>query len=905
MSEGTKPKPAAPRSIIPLFTAVAVLRNNQHDVEQIIGPFLQPEISGGELIIINDGSADGTHDAVTSLLDYFSRDDVYYFENEIPRGTSLCLNMALGEARSSAFIFIDEPLELSFFDLTNALESLKNSTSAFLLPEDQSFSDVKTIRKMIGVKKLPSSLNFILRTDRIPSHQLFFNPFIDRGQSAELFLRSGLAQAHTLAPPCFFSTEKPELVISISEKDAAAVAFSLNTAKHSADIPDSSDSMYEDAVALKLDGRIADALHKCDELLTKFPEHDDALNLKIELLHRLKHFVEASEIIHQRNLQKHRKTSVSQTPAASSAILNRTSEEDSGNSSSEYDENKKPKTVALDEKSVGSKPQSDLFGSADKPANTEETTDAPSGTGSSRFKIQTESSSPDSDTDKDTGSVGKYNYADSQDESVLTKETSTVDDEAEEEERKSYEAVNRDISYTNDDSVEAEDEYSSEDESESEPEASAEPYVRPDSFRHSVIVPVTALGLDFIENFVVSLNAYGSEADTELIVIDNVCLDDTYAYLKQLEESHFFHIHVIRNKENKGFAAAVNQGIKQALGTYILVCHNDIALVSNLPKQLAAILEKNPDVGMVGPTTDNSWNEHQTVEKHADPLSCTEVPVLDSFCFCIRAEDALKMEERYGLAWYDDVHLCLEVQQRARKTVLASGVFVPHFGGGTTSQLGIEADSPLFYANQQLLNESWRFPAASPQQDEDEELHPVEELYRLGQMVNVYYPHPDHVKRIKKLFTGETEVDLRNLGKLSDIDLISFIRAMMVIDNRSFMRQFEEQLENMLDEESGLELVYFYYERHIYSRCKKHLNRIEGEPGLLRKLYNLKIAWGEREVETAVKYLADLLEQYPACPEVNAIAAQVHDFAGNKEESESFATLAKQLYPEKYREVLA
>jgi GT2 family glycosyltransferase len=77
-----------------------------------------------------------------------------------------------------------------------------------------------------------------------------------------------------------------------------------------------------------------------------------------------------------------------------------------------------------------------------------------------------------------------------------------------------------------------------------------------------------------------------THARTELIVVDNASVDDSAT---QCEAAG---ARVIRNAENRGFSAAVNQGIEAANGELILLVNPDCYLTPEYTARLAATLEE-------------------------------------------------------------------------------------------------------------------------------------------------------------------------------------------------------------------------------------------------------------------------------------------------------------------------
>ena len=75
----------------------------------------------------------------------------------------------------------------------------------------------------------------------------------------------------------------------------------------------------------------------------------------------------------------------------------------------------------------------------------------------------------------------------------------------------------------------------------------------------------------------------------ELIVIDNGSTDGTAAYLSGVQDAAAVPVTVISNRENRGFPAAINQGLQQARGEYLVLLNNDVVVTDAWLDQLVAL----------------------------------------------------------------------------------------------------------------------------------------------------------------------------------------------------------------------------------------------------------------------------------------------------------------------------
>ncbi len=85
-----------------------------------------------------------------------------------------------------------------------------------------------------------------------------------------------------------------------------------------------------------------------------------------------------------------------------------------------------------------------------------------------------------------------------------------------------------------------------------------------------------------------------------IFFVDNGSHDGSW----QRVVEHFPEVALLRNAENLGFGAGSNQGIAAALESgadAVLLVNNDVTLEQGVLERLAAVLERHPEAGLVGP----------------------------------------------------------------------------------------------------------------------------------------------------------------------------------------------------------------------------------------------------------------------------------------------------------------
>ncbi|WP_298868601.1 glycosyltransferase [uncultured Gimesia sp.] len=241
---------------------------------------------------------------------------------------------------------------------------------------------------------------------------------------------------------------------------------------------------------------------------------------------------------------------------------------------------------------------------------------------------------------------------------------------------------------------------------------------QPDYGLTSIII-VTHNQLPYTQQCIDSLRMRTDEP-YELILIDNASTDGTPDYLNTLADAR-----VILNSENRGFPAAVNQGLEVASGKNILLLNNDTLLTTGWLSRLLARLHSSAGIGIVGPVSNNVSGPQQV------PVSYTDLSSLDGFawdwgkkhdqqsmneerlvgfCMLIKREIVNQigdMDEQFGIGCFEDDDFCRRANAAGYRTVIAVDSFVHHFG--SRSFIGSGADfSGIMQENAQKYQKKWQ-----------------------------------------------------------------------------------------------------------------------------------------------------------------------------------------------------
>jgi GT2 family glycosyltransferase/lipopolysaccharide/colanic/teichoic acid biosynthesis glycosyltransferase len=120
---------------------------------------------------------------------------------------------------------------------------------------------------------------------------------------------------------------------------------------------------------------------------------------------------------------------------------------------------------------------------------------------------------------------------------------------------------------------------------------------------------------EFVSQCLLSLYRSRFDESLEIILVDNNSSDNTVGMVRE----RYPDVIIIENQKNRGFAAAVNQGVAASSGQIILLLNPDTIVEENTVRILTAYLQANPDVGCVGPKILNSDGSLQQACKRSFP----------------------------------------------------------------------------------------------------------------------------------------------------------------------------------------------------------------------------------------------------------------------------------------------
>lgn len=176
--------------------------------------------------------------------------------------------------------------------------------------------------------------------------------------------------------------------------------------------------------------------------------------------------------------------------------------------------------------------------------------------------------------------------------------------------------------------------------------------------------------------------------DFELILVQEGEDEKITTLLKEYEHDWQFKIKFVQNKIPKGFAGAMNTGLKLADKDtdYYCFLNNDTVVTPNWLDEMLKAFD-NPEVGCVSPTFSGTssrqsveWNDGREIEYVYNPLGLIGV------CFLIKKAVLDKVgqwDESFGLGGEEDYDLTIRISNAGYLLAIARKSYIYHYWGAS------------------------------------------------------------------------------------------------------------------------------------------------------------------------------------------------------------------------------
>ena len=216
---------------------------------------------------------------------------------------------------------------------------------------------------------------------------------------------------------------------------------------------------------------------------------------------------------------------------------------------------------------------------------------------------------------------------------------------------------------------------------------------------------------EFVKQCLTALGRAQFDGDLEIQLVDNDSSDGTVEMVRQL----FRHVSIIENGQNRGFAAAVNQGVAGTSGEMVLLLNPDTIVGEQSLQVLVDYLRGHPEVGAVGPKILDSDGLLQLSARRSfpgpwvafvhlsglgrlfprsrlfgrnnytylDPDSTAEIDAVSGSCMCMPRtimEEIGPFDETFFMFW-EDTDYCYRIHEAGYKVVYHPATTIVHYKG--------------------------------------------------------------------------------------------------------------------------------------------------------------------------------------------------------------------------------
>ena len=229
--------------------------------------------------------------------------------------------------------------------------------------------------------------------------------------------------------------------------------------------------------------------------------------------------------------------------------------------------------------------------------------------------------------------------------------------------------------------------------------------------------------VSFLKDCLNSLEDCTHGISYEVIIIDNHSDERTVNYLKSIKKKNYT---IIFNKENRGFAKANNQGMRIAVGDYLVLLNNDTVVTNNWLDELITVAESDEKIAIVGSLLfypnerhiqhagvrvalhhRNLWPYHtHMLEYYSDlfnEIKTEQFQVVTGACMLVKRDTVTKiglLDEGF-INGYEDVDFCFRANSKGLKVFLAHKSKVYHYESMSKGR----HDHAML--NQNLLDKKW------------------------------------------------------------------------------------------------------------------------------------------------------------------------------------------------------
>lgn len=214
-----------------------------------------------------------------------------------------------------------------------------------------------------------------------------------------------------------------------------------------------------------------------------------------------------------------------------------------------------------------------------------------------------------------------------------------------------------------------------------------------ENMRCDIILPICDQ-YEFTKSCVESIIKH-TDTPYRLIVINNGKDPDTKVFLDELETNNSVDTIVVHNKRNIGWVKALNKGLELSDAPYVCFQNNDTIVTKNWLRKLIGILKSQGNFGLINPTWEGrpkgiSIDRYNEIVEGKGKKRFVETDFCRGFSVVVKRDviDTIgKMDEIYGLAYFDDVDYSVNATESGFLCLKALDTYIEHHRNITASKI--------------------------------------------------------------------------------------------------------------------------------------------------------------------------------------------------------------------------
>ncbi|SFS60811.1 glycosyltransferase family 2 protein [Marininema halotolerans] len=239
----------------------------------------------------------------------------------------------------------------------------------------------------------------------------------------------------------------------------------------------------------------------------------------------------------------------------------------------------------------------------------------------------------------------------------------------------------------------------------------------------SIVIPIHGQ-LHYTKQCLAAIHRF-TKLPYEVILVDNGSAKKTAQFVTIQDHRMGERVRGLRNDVNRGFAASMNQGMRQAKGDYLVLLNNDTLPSYRWAEQLLAPFRQDPSVGMTGPVSNRvipeqkikvSITRRKAIHRfcrrfnQANPARWRESKRLSGFCLALPRrvwQRVGEWDECFGLGTYEDDDYSYRIRKEGLRLIVAGDTYVHHFGSRSFRKRGSKEFYKILGQNRRYFLRKW------------------------------------------------------------------------------------------------------------------------------------------------------------------------------------------------------